>query len=197
MKKILFILLAAALVFALGSCGEKAEEEAGADIDTKAALEAIHEKAKELAGEGAFFPFTLPLDAPINAENCQSHLGISPEDLDKYVTESYSLVAAIMAQAFDLALVKCNDYASAKEVKKLIAEGFDPAQRICAVSEVAFVVESGRFVLLGGVAKDTAEAFQKAFGEQFETAAGEVNTFYERGDDVPEGGGLGGGLILE
>jgi len=191
MKKIIFLLLTAALMTFMVSCGDAAEAEVGEDIDVKAALEAIYEKAKELAPDDAFFPFTLPLDAPISADNCESHLGISAEDLEKYVTESYSLVAAIMTHAFDLALVKCNDYASAREVKKLIAEGFNPAQRICAVSEVAFVVESGRFVLLGGVALDTAEAFQKAFGEYFETAAGEVNTFFERGEDHG-----GDGIIL-
>ena len=54
----------------------------------------------------------------------------------------------------------------------------------------AFVIESGRFVMLGGVSNDTAEVFQKAFSDQFETETGEVNKFYERGDEVE--GGFGG-----
>ena len=196
--KKLFLLMLALLVItasalAFTACGDdenSAAEEVGADIDTKAALESLYEKAKELAGEDVFFPPTLPLDAPVSTDDCHAHLGLDPADFEQYVTESYAMTAAIMVHAFDLSLIKCNDYASARKVKELVAAGFDPAQRICAVSEVAFVVESGRFVLLGGVAKNAAESFQEAFKAQFETTAGDVNTFFDRGDEEHGDGGL-------
>ena len=196
MKKIFAVIFAALMIAALflGAC-EKKEEEVGEDIDTKAAVQTIMENARAAAGEGAFIPMTLDLE--VTADNCQAYSGLSPEDFGEYVMEGYSMVAALNSQAFDLALIKCKDYASAKEVKKLIATGFNPAERICAISEVAFVVDSGRFVLLGGVAADTAEAFQKAFADQFDTAAGEVNTFFERGETDIDNGGFGGGLILD
>jgi len=193
--KRIFVLVLAALMLAalvLASC-EKKVEEIGEDIDTKASVQAILENAKAAAGEGAFIPMTLEIE--LSGDNCKGYTGLSPEEFEKYAMDGFSMVAAINAQAFDLALIKCKDYASAKEVKKLIAAGFNPAERICAVSEVAFVVESGRFVLLGGVSADTAGAFQKAFADQFETAAGEVNTFFERSGDDPAGDGGMGALI--
>lgn len=195
MKKALCFVIVFVMLFAIVLIGcEKKEEEVGADIDTQAALQAIYDNAKATAGEGAFFPFTM--ETTISNENCESLTGLTAEQFDEYVIDAYSLPAALNAQAFDLALIKCKDYAAAKEIKKLIAEQFNPSKRICATSELAFVVESGRFVLLGGVAKDTAEFFQKAFDEQFETKTGEVNTFFEKGDEAAGEGGLGGGLIL-
>ena len=185
----LILVILAAIV--LSGCGKK-EEEIGADINTLESLKAIMENAKAAAGEKIVMPpFTI--ENQVTKENCDGYLGITAEKFEEYVTESYTMVAAISSQAFDLALVKCKDYASAKEIKKLIAEGFDPAQRICAISEQAFVIESGRFVLLGGVGNEAAELLQKAFDEQFETKSGDVNKFYERGADVQEGGGIGGG----
>ena len=196
MKKFFAVVFAVLMISALvlAAC-EKKEEEVGEDIDTKASVQAIMESAKAAAPEGAFIPMTLDLE--LTADNCMGYTGLSPEDFDQYVMEGYSMVAALNSQAFDLALIKCKDYASAKEVKKLIAAGFNPAERICAISEVAFVVESGRFVLLGGVAADTAGAFQKAFSDQFDTASGEVNTFFERGETDIDEGGFGGALILD
>ena len=190
MKKV-FALCFVTLILAsliLSGCSKK--EEGGLDVDAKAALQTIMDNAKTAAGEDAFIPFTL--DMEVTSENCSGYLGLTDEQFKQYVMDSYTLIAAISSQAFDLAIVKCKDYASAKEVKKLIAEGFDPANRICAISEVAFVVDSGRFVLLGGVAKDTAEIFQKAFADYFENDVGAVKTFFERSGEAPAvGGGMG------
>ena len=196
MKKAIYLILALLILAAVVLSGcEKKEEEIGADINTQEALQSIMDNAKAAVGESAFIPFTL--DAPVTNENCKGYLGLTAEQFGEHVLESYTIIAALSSQAFDLALVKCKDYASAKEVKKLIAEGFNPSERVCATSEVAFVVESGRFVLLGGVGADTAEAFQKAFDEQFETKSGEVNKFFERGADFVDGGGFGGLLPVD
>ncbi|MCL2518466.1 MAG: hypothetical protein FWF15_07895 [Oscillospiraceae bacterium] len=189
MKRFLSLSLMVLIIISLILSGCAKKEEAGLDVDTKEALQTIMDNAKAAVGEDAFIPFTL--DMEVTADNCDGYLGLTSDQFKQYVMESYTLIAAINAQAFDLALVKCKDYASAKEIKKLIAEGFDPANRICAVSEVAFVVDSGRFVLLGGVAVNTAESFQKAFSDYFEEKTGDVNTFFERSGEAPAVGGGG------
>jgi len=188
MKKAFCLVLAILMLCAviLTGCSEK---EVGEDIETKAALQAIYDNAKAALGDAVFVPMTL--DYEINADTCANYTGLTAEQFAEYVMDGYTLIAAINVQTFDLALVKCKDYAAAKEVKKLIAEGFNPANRVCAIPDQAFVIESGRFVLLGGMSNDTAEAFQKAFTDQFETKAGEVNKFFERGEG-DTGGGLGG-----
>ena len=200
MKKILwlcFILLIFAAVI-LSGC-EKKEEEVGADINTLESLQAIKDKAKEILGPDVSVPEPLPVeisDGKVTKDNCENYTGLTPEQFEEYVLDAYAMPAAIMTIPFDLALIKCKDYASAKEVKKLIAGQFDPASRICAISPLCYVVESGRFVLLGGMSAEVAEAFQKAFDGQFETKTGDVNTFFERSADAPgDDGGLGG-LIL-
>jgi len=198
MKKILYLSLVLCILAAIVLVGcEKKEEEVGADIVVQDALQAIKDKAKEILGPDVSVPEPMPpeiSDGTVTQDTCKNYTGLTPEQFEEYVLDAYAMPAAIMTIPFDLALVKCKDYASAKEVKKLIAEQFDPAERICAISPLCFVVESGRFVLLGGMTAEMAEAFHKAFDEQFETKTGEANTFFERGEDA--GGGMGGGLIL-
>jgi hypothetical protein len=173
---ILALLMAAAAV--LAAC-EKKEEEVGADTDTKAALAAIMEAAKAAAGEGAFIPMTLDYEA--TRENGADWLGLAPEQFDQYAMDSFVHVAAIGTQAFEVALVKCKDYAAAKEVKKIIAEKYNSMRWVCTTPEQCFVVESGRFVMLGAVYNAVADAFQGAFADQFkETKAGEANKFYKK-----------------
>ncbi|MCL2813555.1 MAG: hypothetical protein FWD23_03035 [Oscillospiraceae bacterium] len=195
MKKIfaagLAVLMLGALV--LGACEKK--EEAGADTDTKAALQSIMETVGAAAGEGVFIPMTF--DGEVSEENCEDKLGLSPDQFKQYAMDGYYMVAAIGTQAFEVVLVKCQSYASAKEVKSLAAKGYDSAKWVCALPDQCFVMESGRFMLLGAVYDNTAELFQNAFRELFETTAGEVNKFYEKGDNELPAGGMGGGLILE
>jgi len=199
MKRIFSLILALTILTVLilsGGC-EKKEEEVGADLDTRETLQSIKDKAKEILGPDVSVPEPMPpeiSDGTVTADNCQHGIGLTPEQFEEYVLDAYAMPAAIMTIPFDLALVKCKDYAAAKEVKKLIAGQFNPAERICAVSPLCFVVESGRFVLLGGMTAEVAEAFQKAFDGHFDTETGDVNTFFERGEDSGDGG-LGFNLI--
>lgn len=185
MKKVFSLILVFAMlsVLILSGCAAK-EEEVGADLDTKAMLQAINDKAKAALEPDIKIPAPLPAeiagDNSITADNCKNYTGLTPEQLDEYVMEGYNTVAGIMTIAFDIVLIKCKDYAAAKEVKKIIASEYDPNYRVCAPPDQAFVVESGRFVFLGGMANNMAEAFQKAFDEQFETKTGDVNKFFER-----------------
>ena len=195
MKKIFAVVLAAFVLAALVLACEKKEEEIGEDTDTKAALQSIMDAAGAAAGDDVFIPMTF--DGEVSKDNSEDKLGLAPEQFEDHAIDACYMTAAIGTQAFEVTLVKCKNYASAKEVKSLAAKGYNPQKWICVFPEQCFVIDSGRFVLLGAVYDNTAEIFQNAFKEQFETAAGETNKFYERGADEPEGGGFGGGLILE
>ena len=202
MKK-LFSLIAAILMLAmvfLTACDSKDnagsnEVEIGADIDTKESLTAIMDKVRETVGENVFVPMTF--DSPLSADNCVSMTGLTQQQFEQYVMDGYSVTAAIMTQAFEVTLIKCKDYASAAEVKKLIKDGFDSNKWICVFPEQSFVVESGRFVLLGAVYNDVAETLQNSFAEQFTTKVGDVNKFYDQGEAGAGDMDIGGGLLIE
>ena len=189
MKKMLTLWLIALMILTLAGCGA-ASTEGGADVDTKAAIEAIMDSARAALGDTVFVPTTFT-DA-ITAETSENMLGLTAAELEEYAMEAYVMIAGILTHPFQIALVKCKDYKSATEVKKLIADGFNSAKWVCVFPDQSFVVESGRFVLLGAVPNEAAEAFQKSFSDQFNTKAGTVNTFYDGAD--AEGGG--GGLLL-
>ncbi|MCL2665799.1 MAG: hypothetical protein FWE82_09305, partial [Defluviitaleaceae bacterium] len=124
MKKIISSAIVIVLVFivSITGCGTSVYD--GADIVTADALAFIMEHAKENRPEDVFIPMTF--DLAVSDENCESMLGLTPDQLERYVDDGSIMVAAIMTQAFQLALVKCNSSADAIEVKKLISNGFDP-----------------------------------------------------------------------
>ena len=171
-----------------------AEPEIGEDIDTQESLNAIMEKLREVIDESVFVPKTF--DSLVTADTCQSMTGLTVEQFEKYVTDGYSMTAMIMTQAFEITMVKCKDYASAAEVKKLIKDGYDSLKWICVFPEQTFVVDSGRFVLIGAVYNDVAEALQQSFADQFTTKAGDVNKFYDGGVANSGGDVFGEDIIL-
>jgi len=119
------------------------------------------------------------MDTPVTADNVQGLLGLSPQDKDTYVSDVAVYMAAISAIAFQVALVKCKDAASAAKVADLIAKGLDPTKWICVMPGQGFVQTSGSYVLLF-VGTDTQAT---AVSAAFKTAAGgnasEPNVFYQ------------------
>jgi len=191
MKKKLFLFLVLSVMAALilagcggGNGGGGTAEEEGADIDTLNALQTIMENTGAALPEDVFFPMTL--DVEITAENSENMLGLTPAQFEQHVMDSYTMIAAIGTFAFEVALVKSNSYADAAEVKNLIANGFDSHKWICVWPELSFVVESGRFVMLGAVPHDAAAALQENFSTYFSTNSGTVNTFFETTDEKRE-----------
>ncbi|MCL1793622.1 MAG: hypothetical protein FWG34_07115 [Oscillospiraceae bacterium] len=195
MKKILAVVLAAAALAGLFLCACEKKEESGADIDTRDALQKIMESAVSAAGDDVVIPMTF--DGEISAENCGDKLGLTPAQFEDCAMDAFYMTAAIGTFAFEVVLAKCESYASAKELKSLAAKGYNWKKWVCVFPEQCFVIDSGRFVLLGAVYDNTAELFLSAFRERFDTAAGDVNKFYEKGDDEPGEAGIGGGLILD
>jgi hypothetical protein len=139
----------------------------------------------------------MTIQVQITENDCENKLGITPAQFGADVEEAYMALAAIGTHAFEVVLIKTKGNESASTLKKAIADGYDSRKWICVLPEQSFVVDSGRFVLLGSVPNDTAEAFQTAFDDYFENnTLGTVNTFYERGDEAPADGGDGGLIIV-
>lgn len=117
-------------------------------------------------------------DETVTAENCQSYLGLTPEQLAEYAEEASASPAAMNVSAHLMALVKCKDAAAAAEVKKLVAEGFDAGRWVCVFPDQAFVVDAGAYVLLVATYDEIAAPVQDAFLEMAGADAGEVDTFF-------------------
>jgi hypothetical protein len=122
----------------------------------------------------------MSFDSAADSENCQGRLGLTPEQLAQYVEDGVVSTAAIGSQAHEVALVKCKDAASAAEVKKLIAEGFDSGIWVCVFPERSFVVDSGSYVLLAATSAAAADALQQSFAALAGELVGEVKVFYTR-----------------
>ncbi|MDR0571185.1 MAG: DUF4358 domain-containing protein [Clostridiales Family XIII bacterium] len=115
----------------------------------------------------------------IEADESQYMLGLSTDDFGKYVTEASASTGMLSTQAHEIALVKCKDAAAAGEVKKLVANGFDPGKWICVRPEKALVADSGSYVLLAVSNSAFADAAAKSFAEAAKDNVGEVVTFYD------------------
>ncbi|HWQ57802.1 MAG TPA: hypothetical protein VN540_02190 [Clostridia bacterium] len=144
--------------------------QSGLNGDTKDILASIN--------EGANIDFST-FDEQITAETCQSYLGLTAEQLDEYVEDAYVSVAEMNVSAHLSALVKCNDEASAEQVKQLIADGFDSGRWVCVRPDQSFVVDAGIYVFLVASYDETATALKDSFLAISGDAAGEVDVFFE------------------
>ncbi|MDR3278090.1 MAG: DUF4358 domain-containing protein [Oscillospiraceae bacterium] len=122
----------------------------------------------------------MSFDSAADSENCQGMLGLTPDQLEKYAEDAVVSTAAIGSHAYELALVKCKDAASAAEVKKLIAAGFDSGKWICVFPDQSFVIDSGSYVLLAATTADAADALQQSFRSLAGELVGEVKVFYTK-----------------
>ena len=157
------------------------------DATVLSILEAIIADTNAELEDAAKVPPMLFTDQ-ITEDNCESATGLTKEQFEQYVTEGYSAKAAIISVAFELILVKCENPASAAEVKSLMADGYDPGKWICACPRQTFIVDSGSYVFLASTMRlpdgeeaeaMQIEALQQAFGKQFGGKTGSVNAFYE------------------
>ena len=136
-------------------------------------------------------PMTLP---PNEVPPALSHnsIGVEEDDFTRLVVSAYDSVAAIGTFAHQIAVIQAKDSNAAGEIKRMISSpnGYDAQKWICVWPEVAFVVESGEYVLLVAANIDVGEAAL----EIFRTAAGtigDVVTFFEfTGEQPGEAGGL-------
>lgn len=119
----------------------------------------------------------MSFEAEITKDNCTG-VGLTSEQLEQYVAEAYSSSGALTTSAHELVIFKCKDAESAAEVKKLVAEGFDPGKWICVRPDKCAAVDSGEYVLLAVSSSAVADAVLEAFDGITGESMGEVNEFY-------------------
>jgi hypothetical protein len=177
MKKYAAFCLCLLLLAASAGCAAKAPAVSDTLSGSPAEImESLRSGADALLSNEDKLPMSF--DSPVDGETCQDRLGLTPEQLEQYVEDGVVLTAAIITHAHELALVKCKDAASAVEVKKLIADGFDSGKWICVFPEESFVMDSGSYVLLAATTAAAADALRQSFASLAGELVGEAKVFY-------------------
>ena len=188
-KKLFFLLLAAVVMVGFTACGGSKGQVSSKLKGTPAEiLPTVLEKATNALPEDNKLPMSFESD--ITRENCQG-IGLKPEEFDKYVSKATASTGAIMTSAHEIVLLQAKNAASAAEVKKLIAAGFDSWKWICVAPEKSCVIESGNYVLLAVGRTAAVDAVIAAFEEAAGTV-GDVNVFFTGGGAGEGGAGEGG-----
>ena len=157
MKKILSVVLLAAMALTLGACGKTEAKPQGADLSGES-LSAIVDKIYEQ--KAPQFP-TGPMEVDLSdAESVLWLTGISDPALLKEALVSEAMMGS---QAYSLVLVRVNDAAKAEEVANTMLENIDPAKWICVQADdmVLFVMIDSQF---GLPAADLIGAFKTVCG---------------------------------
>ena len=116
---------------------------------------------------------------PVTADGVENMLGMTADQFGQYVTEAVSATAAINIITFEAVLIKCKDSGAASEVKKILAESYDPGKWICVRPELCAVTDSGSYVLLVTGNQEQADAILASFGKAAEGNIGEADRFFE------------------
>lgn len=165
MKKILSVVLLAAMALTLGACGKTESKPQGADLSGES-LSAIVDKIYEQ--KAPQFP-TGPMEVDLSdAESVLWLTGVSDPALLKEALVSEAMMGS---QAYSLVLVRVNDAAKAEEVANTMLENIDPAKWICVQADdidaaiygdlVLFVMIDSQF---GLPATDLIGAFKTVCG---------------------------------
>lgn len=181
MKKIISIVLAATLVFAMAACTKKEGAKESALTGAPAQiLPSLLEKAGSSLSEENALPASFEYE--VSAQSAQSDLGLSAADFEKYIEAATASKAFINTTAHLVTLAKLKDAGDAVTVKALVAKDFDSMQWICVFPEESSVVESGAYILLISSYSNWSEAILQAFGEMAVTY-GEPNHFFTGFED--------------
>ena len=128
MKKLIAILMLAAMVLSLTACGAKTPAEdqpQGADLSGET-VEALIEKIYETKMP-EFALMTMPVDLA-DAETTAWLTGVSDPALLKEAAVSESMMGS---QAYSLVMVRVNDAAKSEEVAQMMLDNIDPRKWIC------------------------------------------------------------------
>lgn len=120
----------------------------------------------------------MTFDSAITADNCQSYLGLTADELEQYVEDALVSNAAITTNAQQVAVIKCKSAEDAVTVKGLVAAGFDSGRWICVMPQQSFVVEAGQYVLLAATTEDGAAQLQAGLAAIAGDSMGQVDTFF-------------------
>lgn len=125
MKKIIYLFLAAFLVFALVGCGQKTPEGTVEELMTKVYSNLPEEER----------PMALT-NIPVNDENIEMYLGTKDIEYDS-ILASESMITSV---AHSVVLVKTKDNADVKSIMKKIEENVNPRKWICVGVEKEDVI---------------------------------------------------------
>ena len=116
---------------------------------------------------------------PVTAENAPAMLGLLPDDFVSFAEEATGAIGALITDAFQAALIKCNNADDALIVSAIIQSGFDSGKWIEVFPERSLTMVSGSYVLLAVGSRTETEALAEAFKA---VAGGNVSdpvVFYE------------------
>jgi hypothetical protein len=165
MKRTILTTLCAALAFMLAACATPSPTAPPVEFTDPLteAVRAISDDAGSRIGEHGV---GMVYETEVSAETQNiTLLGVTEEQFSTYVADA-AVSQGMLAHL--TALIRCKDEASAREMKSLIAAGFNPSWMICVEAEECVVVEAGVYVYL---AASTSEACAELL-KSFETAAG-------------------------
>ena len=130
MKKLIAILMLAAMVLTLTACGAPAEEKPqGADLSGETAESLINKIYETTMPEFALM--TTPVDLA-DAESTAWMTGITDPALLKDAAISESMMGS---QAYSMVMVRVADAAKAEEVAQMMLDNIDPVKWICVQAD--------------------------------------------------------------
>jgi len=182
LKKLIFVMLAAAVCTGAAGCGEKADEAetdnnnsvtAGVTETTTAETEdtttmiecdespsndiSLNEMIKDIYN-GVEVPMTF--ETEINDDNALYYLGLS--DTSVY-SEAISSEAMVNVIPHSVCLVKVADGQDVEEIKSIIEEHANPNKWICAFADTVIVDNVGDVIILIMANEPTANAVHNNF----------------------------------
>ena len=180
MKKLIAILLLAALALSVVACGTTTptgdttdtttaapEETTAAPLPTDTITGDLVEIVRGF-GDGVLEIMVEPM--AVDAESSEWLAGITADDYAKYVESLAICMPMMMAQAHHEIIVKCKDAESALAIKDAIEKGFDPGRWVCVQAEKIICGISGTHVYMVASSADWAD---KLFAK-FEALSGEL-----------------------
>ena len=166
MKKLIAILLLAALALSVVACGTTTPND-----DTTLPTDTITGDLVEiLLGLDEGVIEIMAETAAVDAESSEWLAGITADDYANYVESLAISMPMMMAQAHHEILVKCKDAESALAIKDAIEKGFDPGRWVCVQAEKIYCGISGTHVYMVASNADWAD---KLFAK-FEALSGEL-----------------------
>lgn len=120
------------------------------------------------------------MEEDLTAETAKTTLGLDSNEYEAKIENACVSQAMISSQAHILAMIKCKDVGSAKEIQSALQSKFDVHRWVCVMPEKAYAVTAEQYVLLVASFSDYAAAAKDGFTE---LAGSSIGTFV----DIPTG----------
>lgn len=158
MKKIVVLLLSAAMMLSMTACGGagnpkpgdgNANQEAPSFDNTEAVINAIYEiKAVDLS------MMSIPVDLT-DEYSLSAYTGLTPDDADKLVEATAS--EPMMGQACSIVVAELTDASNTADIAQKMANGIDQRKWVCMEADTLRVVTCDKYVLLVMIDSELSE----------------------------------------